>query len=107
MVGGVPNLEPTPRRLEIGHERLVELLELFAELKDREIQPALRAAAVKLPLSPGDRGSAMDTRHVVRVGKGEHRVSDRNKESIGRRARVQNAPRGGHEGPRKRRPFDA
>jgi hypothetical protein len=43
MVGGVPNLEPTPRCLEIGHERLVELLELFAELKDREIQPALAA----------------------------------------------------------------
>jgi hypothetical protein len=100
MVGGVPNLEPTPRRLEIGHERLVELLELFAELKDREIQPAFTAALVELPLRPGDRGSALDTRHVVRLGKSEHHVSDRNKESIGRRDRVRNASTGGHEGPR-------
>jgi hypothetical protein len=101
MVCGVPNLEPTPRSLEIGHERLIEPLELFAELKDREIQPAFTAAAVERPLSPGDRGSAIDTRHVVRLGKGEHRISDRNKESIGRRDRVRNASRGGHEGPRR------
>jgi hypothetical protein len=54
MPGGVPSLESTARRLEICHEHLVELLELFAELKDREIQSAFTAAAVELPLSPGD-----------------------------------------------------
>ena len=54
MVSGVPDLESTARRLEISREHLVELLELFAELKDREIQPAFTAAGVELPLSPGD-----------------------------------------------------
>src|SRR5881409_2952636 len=48
MAGGVPNLESTVRRLEICREHLVELLELFAELKDREVQPAVTAAAVEL-----------------------------------------------------------